>query len=342
VRETEFGPSAQRRGQLLNPASILTHLRTRLSFGLALVLFALLIRVVAAVALEQFLVASGGDGFFALDDRSYDMVAWMQAQHWRGLGPPVPAGEQYLLNVYTYTEATLYLIVGHTPLAMKLLNCLFGALTAGLIYLMTWRLFSEVAARVSGIVAAIFPSTLLWSVTNLKDAMANFAVALTLWLLTELVLSARWRIVPFLLVALAVVGGLRSYVQLILGLIIPLAVAMQARLRFASKWRTTGALAAGCAVIVALNGQGLNFVSLERVNMQRFFAAQGAKSSFVPTPTVAVAAASPGGTGTTQGEGAAPGTRGPFIPPPAGGQPLGRSGYRLHRGTFRRQPRPSQ
>lgn len=260
-------------------------LRGRISFVLALVLVAFVLRAIAAVVLEGALIAAGGDGFIALDDRAYNQVAWQQAQAWRGVGPGVHPRERYLLNVYTYTEAALYLATGHQPLAMKLLNCLFGALTAGLIYLTARRLFSHLAACLSGIAAAFFPSTFLWSTTNLKDAMFLFFLALILWLLTWLVLTARQRLIVPLLVTLAIIGGLRIYIQALLAIVIPGTVLLQSGARFARKWATGALLMIGCAAALWLSGGARWVVGyLPFIDQQRYLAAAGANSAYVPTP----------------------------------------------------------
>lgn len=123
-------------------------LRRRVPFVLALVLVAFALRAVAAVVVERLLFAVGRNGFLGADDVGYDHIAWAQAQAWRGAGPPLGPSDYYLLHAYTYTEAVVYFLLGHHPLAMKLLNCAFSALTAGVIYLLTQSLFDRVAACV--------------------------------------------------------------------------------------------------------------------------------------------------------------------------------------------------
>jgi hypothetical protein len=251
-----------------------------------LVLVAFITRAIAAIALDRWLIARGGDGFIELDDRSYDRIAWQLAQSWRGIGPGVDPREHYLQTAYTYTEAALYFVIGHHPLAMKLLNCLFGAVVAGFVYLMARRLFGERAGMLAGVAAAFFPSTFLWSLTNLKETMFLFGVALLLWLLTELLFTGRWLLIVPLLAAFALVGGVRLYVQVMLAGVIPVAVALQERARLPQKWAQAVVLAVGCAVLVwASGGLVLLGMSPQRFNLQRECAAIGANSAFVPTVT---------------------------------------------------------
>lgn len=253
-------------------------------FLITLALFALVVRVVAMLILDRALYALGRDGFIALDDRGYDVIAWQQAQLWQGGGTPIHPGERYLLNVYTYVEAALYFILGHHLIAMKLVNCLAGALTAIFAYLIARRLFGEAAARISGLAVAFFPSTLLWSLVNLKDAMFLCAVAGFFWLLTELGATGKARLIPPLLVALAIVGGLRSYMLLVLALVAPATLLLHDRARFPAKWRTVALLVGGCLLVIVINGQSIALFNPTLLVTQRFNAAQGAQSAFVPTP----------------------------------------------------------
>jgi Dolichyl-phosphate-mannose-protein mannosyltransferase len=262
----------------------------RLPFVVVLVLVAFVSRAVAAIALDRWLIARGGDGFIFRDDRWYDQLAWLQAQYWHGIGPGVASSEQYLLNFYTLSEAALYFVLGHHPLAMKLVNCLFGALVAGLVFLITRRVFGPRAGVLAGVATAFFPSTFLWSLLNLKETMFLFGAALLLWLLTLLITSGRWVLIVPLLAAFALVGGLRFHIQAMLGLLVPGTVLLQSRQQMPQKWVQAAVLATGCAVLL-LFSSGVQFFSVgtEYLNQRRYCAAVGAESAFVPADQVTAA-----------------------------------------------------
>jgi uncharacterized membrane protein len=276
--------------------------RPRVSFVVALVIVAFALRMIAAIVLHQIVFAGGYNFFTRGDDQAYDSVAWQQAQSWRGVGPPVGASYTYLLNAYTYTQAGLFLLVGHRPFAMILLNCAFGALTAGLAYLIALRLFGQLAARFSAIAIAFFPSMLFWSLLNLKDVMSVLTIALLLWLATWLVMTGKqWLILPILL-TLVIVGSVRVYIGGMLSVLIPVAVALQSRVRFPHKWRTAALLLAGGAMMLWLSGGGVWFVrTLPILGIMRFATAGDANSAYVPpliaaspTPLVATGPAPAG------------------------------------------------
>lgn len=264
---------------------LLATLRVRVPFVVALMLAAFLLRAIAAVVVEQALYAAGRDGFLGVDDVGYDNIAWQQAQAWRGIGPGVPLSEQHGLHVYTYTEAALYLVVGHQPLAMKLVNCLLGALAAGIIYLITQRLFGEVAARFSAAAAAFFPSTFFWSVVNLKDILFLFIVVVLMWCLTELVTTARRGLIVPMLFMLALSGGVRIYIQGLLSALIPLTIILQSRRQLPQKWVTTAVLSVSCVTILWFSG-GVQWLGVyfPLLNNQRYNMAGSANSAYVPTP----------------------------------------------------------
>lgn len=108
---------------------------------------------------------------------------------------------QYGKHGYIYWLGLFYYLFGFSPWAVKLINCLLGALIAVLVFLLAQRCFSTRPARWAGILTAFFPSLVLWSTTNLKEIPLTFFTLFILFLaicLTE-ARSARSRIALFLL-----------------------------------------------------------------------------------------------------------------------------------------------
>jgi hypothetical protein len=247
---------------------------------LALVLVAFVLRACAAVTVQAVSLAGGGDGFVFKDERNYDRVAWEQAQAWQGRGP-APSSEGFL-NAFSYTQAAVYVAVGHHPLAMKLLNCLCGALTAGLVWLMARRLFGHRAAVIAGVAAALFPSPFLWSLTGLKDPMVVFAIAMHLWLLTEFLAMGRWHLIPPLLASFALVGASRNAILPLLAVLVSGAVVVQTRTRMRQKWPLAAILIFSCAALLVVSG-GARWlgVGAEQLNERRCRNASTAESGYV-------------------------------------------------------------
>jgi len=253
-------------------------------FLVVLVLVAFALRAIAAIALHELSISQGRDGFYFGDDRTYDLIAWQQAQGWLGTGPGLSSYFQDRMTTYTYTEAVLYVVIGHHPLAMKLLNCLLGALTAGLVFLIAWRLFGSWPGIFAGVLAAVFPSTFLWSLTNMKDTMFVFGTALLFWLLTEILVTGSYRLVLPLLATYLALGSLRWELMLPLGILAPGSVMLQSRSNLPQKWQIALVLAFGCAALLWIGG-GAKYLSktLEQWIAMRNADSFGANSAFIPT-----------------------------------------------------------
>lgn len=272
-------------------------------FLFALIAVALTIRITAAILLNFVVFASGGGFFTRGDEVAYDTVAWQQARVWHGDRPAVDADRRYLLNAFTYAGAAIYFVIGHHIFAVILLNCLVGALAVGLIAASAYQLFDPVAAYVSGIAVAIFPTTILMSSLNMKDPLFFLFVAAFVWLTIRLAQTRRARLLLPLLLALALIGNMRLY---FLPLIVPLApLAIVLALRDTARRRWSLALAvASAGLLFFLIGGGANFLARQvpRLNQQRFYVASFANSGFVPTPeptATATAPATPAATGNS-------------------------------------------
>ena len=118
--------------------------------------------------------------------------------------------------------------------------------------------------------------------------MFVFAVVLLLWLLSVLLTTGNWRLVLPLLAAFALVGGIRFYIQAMLGLLIPAVILFQCRARWLQRWALAAVVGAGCAVLLWISGGSQFFsVSPADVNQVRQCMAGEATSAYVPRDTEA-------------------------------------------------------
>lgn len=187
--------------------------------------------VCVRVALGTAIAYAVPPDYFSLDHGRYQLVGRELVEHWAGRG-----GRPELLTEelgYYVWNALIYRLVGYAPLAAALSN----AALAGISVILTFRIAREVggaqAARNAALLAAFFPSLVLWSSLNLKDA------ATILCILTALRGAQRLqrRITPggaLLLVAgIAALGQLRDYLVVIVAFSAGLAVLLP-RLRGAA------------------------------------------------------------------------------------------------------------
>lgn len=79
-------------------------------------------------------------------------------------------GKEYGWHGYLYVIGFFYYLFGYSPISVKFINCILGALAAVVIYNMAAVNFNRPAARIAGLLFAFFPSLICWSTTNLKDS----------------------------------------------------------------------------------------------------------------------------------------------------------------------------
>lgn len=172
---------------------------------LALFAAAVTVRALVAVVAEY----GASMGFFASDDVGYETVGWELARYWLGessappqiLGPPG----------YYRWNALLFVLVGRVPLAPALGNAVVG----GLIAVMAWRIARELTdaegARSAAWLTALWPSLVLWSSLNLKDALAILAILLVLHGAQQCMRRPTLRGVALALAGVLLLGQLRGY-----------------------------------------------------------------------------------------------------------------------------------
>lgn len=140
----------------------------------------------ALVARDQSraFIGAGDSDFYS--QRGYGM-----AQYARGLrdAHTVSAADPrwaYGWNGYLYLVGVFYFLCGFSPVSVKLLNCLFGAMLGPTLYGLAKRCFNETIARWASVSVGFFPSLILWSTTNLKDVLYLWLALLALLLAMRL------------------------------------------------------------------------------------------------------------------------------------------------------------
>ena len=152
-------------------------------FLLRLFVAALLVRIVIGLAIFTF----RGQDFFGGDALTYDFFGNAQLLGWGG-----DKYSQLMANRFVrggegsgwgmvYLVAAVYGLVGRNLLAVQLMNSVFGAATAVIIYLCAQQVFKNSrVARVAGIAVAFYPSLVLWSAQGLKDGPIVFCLAVAI------------------------------------------------------------------------------------------------------------------------------------------------------------------
>jgi hypothetical protein len=184
-------------------------------FLLRLFVAALLARIIVGLAIFTF----RGQEFFGGDAITYDYFGNAQLLGW--------GGDKYydgIANIFVrsgegsgwgmvYLVAAVYAIVGRNMLAVQLMNSVFGAATAVVIYLCAHQVFKNSrVARIAGIAVAFYPSLVLWSAQGLKDGPIVFCLALAILCTLKLGEKLSLKYILILVGALLALVALRFYV----------------------------------------------------------------------------------------------------------------------------------
>ncbi|MBW3534813.1 MAG: glycosyltransferase family 39 protein [Gemmatimonadetes bacterium] len=221
--------------------------------------------------------------FFAPDQYTFQDVGWRTLLHLRGIGPR-PAQLQGFEVGYYYWNAALYSVFGFAPLAPKLINALLGTITALVAYRLGGDLVGEGGARTSALLVMLFPSLLLWSTQNLRDAPAILLLILLLWMALRLrVRPSPTRLLP-LMALLALLFVVRDYmaVMVLFALVGSFMIARHRRLPV--NLLMAGVLLGSAIFAYRTFGLGdglLDSASFEMLNVQRQSMATG-RTAFAP------------------------------------------------------------
>src|ERR1041385_5110952 len=153
------------------------------TFLLRLFVAGLLARYIIALAIFSF----RGQDFFGGDALTYDFFGNAQLLGWGGDKYFQTVADQFVRSGegsgwgMVYLVAAIYGVIGRNLLAIQLINSVFGAATAVVIYLCAQHVFQNSrVARVAGIAVAFYPSLVLWSAQGLKDGPIVFCLALAI------------------------------------------------------------------------------------------------------------------------------------------------------------------
>ncbi len=127
----------------------------------------------------------GQESFDVFGDSAYvSLRGWIMALVWKG---QIDRGtiDQGIFNnaaaTLVYPYAWFHYLFGFSQFAVKLINSVFGVLTACVSYAIVKALCGRVSGKIAAVLVAFFPSTLLWSVTNLKEIPTALGLLWACW-----------------------------------------------------------------------------------------------------------------------------------------------------------------
>lgn len=185
------------------------------TFLLRLFVAALLARIIIGLAIFTF----RGQDFFGGDAITYDffgnaqMLGWGGDKYYQGVANTFVRSGQGSGWGMVYLVAAIYGVVGRNMLAVQLVNAVFGAATAVVIYLCAHQVFKNLSvARFAGIAVAFYPSLVLWSAQGLKDGPIVFFLAIAILSTLKIGEKLSPKYILVLMTALMALVALRFYV----------------------------------------------------------------------------------------------------------------------------------
>lgn len=136
---------------------------------IALLLLALVLRLIVAVALPPSYLFSDEDDYVHRADS-------LIHTHTYGTSPGVP--DAFLPPLYPVFLALVYVTLGHSMLAVRVVQTFVSAFTCLLILLIARRLYDQKVALLSLAAMAVYPVVILWSGFHLTETLSLFFTAL--------------------------------------------------------------------------------------------------------------------------------------------------------------------
>lgn len=164
--------------------------------------------------------------FFAPDSATYRGLGGQLWQSWQGLGSGPDTTWQ---SSYVVFNAVAHGLLGDARYGMAVLNLFVGVWSAILAYRLGRTCFGEAAGRATGVLVAIFPSLVLWSVLNIRDALATFVVTALALLAVRIYRRVSGPDLLLMVVGLLYLSSLRDYMAVLLlgGVLLGFALALR-------------------------------------------------------------------------------------------------------------------
>ena len=185
--------------------------------------------------------------FFAPDAEIYERIGKEISDYWAGVGFAPQAIREGWRPGYYHLNAVFHTAFGESRLALVVLNMFAGVWTALVTFYMTREILPVASAKAAAVLTGVFPSMVLWSILNIRDALATLCTVLIV--LYGMRLSKRFQLSHLWIFAAAVLGLslIRDYMAflVVLGLAIGSVTALRTE-------RVVGTLLFGTLVAVAL------------------------------------------------------------------------------------------
>jgi hypothetical protein len=222
---------------------------------------------VVRVAASALLHATGTWSWLGGDEETFDLngrvfAGWVDGRF------AIPLSPRFLGSFevgYFYLVGSMYYTYGISKGVPLLVNALMGAALVLPVHALAGRFAGRVAARRAALLAAFFPSLVLWSALMVRDVLALFCLASVLLVADRLRRSLAPANLLALLALLGALASLRTYIFLIVA--VALAGGVVLGQRSAGRAVVVGVLLM-VGLIFAVRFLGIGQSELERANLE--------------------------------------------------------------------------
>lgn len=246
----------------------------------AIVLAALVLRLCVFAAIRHTV----GPYVFAPDAWTYEMVGGDIVDAWHGLRE-LPARATGSLQVgYYYVNAGLAWVFGPSPGGPAVLNAFFGAWTTIPVYYLARCAVggNRGVGRWAAGLTAVFPSLVLWSVLNLREAPTIFLLVCAVQAVGSWAGRTSPRGVGIAALCILGLATSRGYLALLVGTALPAGLLL-ARARSAAGGMVGGLILFGVIALAATSSAGASLAvepTLETLEAMRRGLGEGAQTAY--------------------------------------------------------------
>lgn len=208
----------------------------------------ILLGIAARMLLFALIHQTVGPYVFAPDQWTYESQGMGLLNHWHGLGPLPSHVDETLQVGYPGINAVLFMAFGFAKSAPAVLNMFFSAWTAVPAYFLAMLVVrdNKGVARLAAGLTVFFPSLMLWSVLNIREAPTILTVVTALYFCVRLQHRPSFASLTGVVLGLSILTFFRQYMTLLVGSSVVAGILMG---RSRSPVR---AFVAGCILMVTL------------------------------------------------------------------------------------------
>lgn len=206
--------------------------------------------IVLRLLLGFFLLQSGISTFLAPDSGGYFTGAMEVVGYYRGELQEFQVNPNAFTHFYTILSASLYYFIDPEPFLPAIINCFLGGGVVYCVYYQGLELgYSRQKAFWGATLVGLWPSMMLWSCLNIRDAWMHFTLCLCVLLWTRVLRTKRFTPPVFLCM---VVSGVMIYqirIYILPIMIIAMLVALYAN---RATYKRPALILMTCLLLVAL------------------------------------------------------------------------------------------